>query len=135
MTIYKPEEMEQYKTKVSRTIAKAQHFKEEAIKLRISLEDDAKVMENIINSLRVKYPEMPKAKDLNTVPEYTALLAAIKKLNKVIEKAQDNNDYKEIADLQAINAETEIAIKGVLEMLEAIAKSPEFDEYIKSGIS
>lgn len=132
--LYTNEEMEYYKLKVNRAIAKAEQFKEKAVKFKLSLEKDADEMKKCIDTLKISYPILPPAKDINTVDGYIKLKDAIDKLDKIIAEAQSDDNYKVLSSLVSLNEKTEKTLNEVMGMLEDIVKTPEFAEYIKNGI-
>lgn len=133
--VYSNEQIEYYKLKVNRAVAKAEQFKDKAIKFKQSLEKDADEMKKCIDTLKASYPILPPAKDINTVDGYIKLKAAITKLDKIIAEAQNDDNYKVLSSLVALNENTEKTLKEVMGMLEDIMKTPEFAEYIKNGIA
>lgn len=135
MGIYNDTEMEVYKAKLNKTVAKALEFRDKAFGFKMTLENEANFMKGCIDTLRISYPELPPAKDLNTVDGYIKLKAAIKKLNEIIESVQGNAEYQTLQEMIESNETTEKAIAGVMQMIEEMVKTPEFAEYIKNGIA
>lgn len=136
MGIYTNEEMEAYKAKVNKTIAKALEYRNRAFDFKTSLEQDAAFMKGCIDTLRINYPDLPPAKNLEEVEGFKKLRAAISKLNEIIKTVQeDNAEYKTIQEMISVNEATEKTLKEVMGMIEDILKEPEFADYIKSGIA
>lgn len=135
MGLYTDAEIEVYKSKVNKTIAKATEYRDKAFDYVATLENNAAFMKGCIDTLRITHPDLPPAKNLNEFEGFKTLQNAIKKLNEIIKSVQENNaEYQTIKEMISVNEETEKTLKEVMEMIEAIVKTPEFKEYIENGI-
>jgi hypothetical protein len=72
-------------------IKKLENWLTQANELKADLENKADAMAICINKLRENYPDLPPAKTVDDVEEYSLLNTYISAVTKAIEKLKNNN--------------------------------------------
>lgn len=122
------------KRTVNTNIAKAEVLLARAEELQKKFVEKQSSIRSLYDSLKPNYPNLNIGiKSRANLEWYQDLKDKIKQLKDKINAAKDNNDYKTVSQIEALNVETEHLIRGILAVCEEIAKTPLLNENIANG--
>lgn len=122
------------KRTVNTNIAKAEILLARAEELRKKFTEKQSNIRSLYDSLKQNYPLLNIGiKNRSNLEWYQDLKDKIKQLKAKIDAAKDNNDYKTVSQIEALNAETEHLIRDILAVCEEIANTPLLKESIANG--
>lgn len=122
------------KRTVNTNIAKAEILLARAEELRKKFTEKQSNIRSLYDSLKENYPLLNIGiKNRSNLEWYQDLKDKIKQLKTKIDAAKDNNDYKTVSQIEALNAETEHLIRDILAVCEEIANTPLLKESIANG--
>ena len=129
------EQIEKLKRSVNTNIAIAEALLVKAEDLQKKFDTQAGTITTMYNRLKQNYPNLKIGlKGPDAVEWYQDLVAKIKLLKEKIDAAKDNNDYKTVSEIEALNEETEHVIKDILAICEEIANTPLLKEGFANGV-
>ena len=129
------EQIEKLKKAVNANIAAAEELLKTAVELKNKFDTQARTITTMFNRLKQNYPNLKIGlKSEDGIEWYQDLLAKIKMLKEKIDAAKDNNDYKTVSEIEAINEQTEQVIRDIMAVCEKIVNTPLIKESIANGV-
>lgn len=123
------------KRTVNTNIAKAEILLARAEELQKKFVEKQSSIRSLYDGLKQNYPNLNIGiKNRASLGWYQDLKDKIKQLKDKINAAKDNNDYKTVSQIEALNEETEQVIRDILAVCEEIANTPLIKESIANGV-
>lgn len=129
------DQIEKLKRTVNANIAVAEELLKQAVELQKKFSNQAVTIKGLYDRLKQNYPTLKigiKAPD--NLEWYQELSNQIKQLKDKIDAAKDNNDYKTVSEIEAVNEETEQVIRDIMAVCEKITNTPLIKESIANGV-
>ena len=129
------DQIEKLKRTVNANIAVAEELLKQAVELQKKFSNQAVTIKGLYDRLKQNYPTLKigiKAPD--NLEWYQELSNQIKQLKDKIDAAKDNNDYKTVSEIEAVNKETEQVIRDIMAVCEKITNTPLIKESIANGV-
>lgn len=129
------DQIEKLKRTVNANIAVAEELLKQAVELQKKFSNQAVTIKGLYDRLKQNYPTLKIGiKAPVNLEWYQELSNQIKQLKDKIDAAKDNNDYKTVSEIEAVNEETEQVIRDIMAVCEKITNTPLIKESIANGV-